>query len=136
MAFSKDRIEQAYRIWRCRPFFNRTAIELRTILIGLGLREVDAIAYARDLIAAATDLVASSKGPNPYFMIAGSPETYHKAAQERWRALALKYGCPGHMLTITFIEKELEELKKLRSAQKGEGPAVAETTADTGTSVK
>ena len=132
MPFDQNRVDQAYHYWRCLPFYQRTEYELIMSLQRHGLVEIDAKNYARDLIGAATDLEPTDDSMQPYYCIIDTPEGYHSKSQKRWRALALRFGCPGHRPTIVFIEQELEELRKLRIAQRSEGPAVTETTADTG----
>lgn len=136
MTFSPERVEQAYHYWRCLPFYQRTERELQLALKRHDLVEIDARNYARDLIAAATDLEPSSDSLRPHYSIIDTPEGFHQKSQKRWRELAMKYGCPGHVPTITFIEKELEELKRLRASQRSEGSVDAKATADTGSTSK
>lgn len=117
MPFSKERVAEAEKYWRALPFYKRTEHQLQLALMRHGLVEIDARNYARDVIASATDLEPSSTGMSPFYSVIDTPEGYHSKSLKRWRELALRFGCPGYMPTIVFIEKELEALKALRSSQ-------------------
>lgn len=68
MPFSQERVNGAYKYWRCLPYYQRTERELRIALKNHGLVDIDAAAYARDLIKDADDLEPMNTRGSPVLL--------------------------------------------------------------------
>lgn len=85
MPFSQERVDAAYKFWRLLPYHERTEKELRICLKRHGLVDIDAAAYARDLIAKAIDLEPMNSPTYPvllstWYRIIPAPESEGPAA--------------------------------------------------------
>jgi len=119
MAFSHERVDAGMKYWRMLPFHQRTERELQLALMRMGLVDIDAKNYARDLIAAADDLEPDRKGLRPCYLFKGTPETYHKESQERRRELCWAFGWKGDCAPEVWLRDQLQELHRLRAQSEG-----------------
>lgn len=71
MAFSKERVNRAYHYWRMLPLWDRSQRELENCLKRHGLVDIDAKAYARNLIKNDPTLERLDLGLRPLFKIKG-----------------------------------------------------------------
>lgn len=129
MTFSKERVADAVKYWKCLPWNQRTRRELEIAMKNHGLVDIDARAYARDELVALDDLLPIRQNLTEYWV-----ERDHwlldlgLSASERARLYvrAVDILIETHRASTSFLQRELKVSYNMAEAfmQKAEDEGV------------